>query len=48
MTPQGAVPVGPNDSAGMGGLAGAELLIVRPKDAPAAAKGEMAQAIRII
>lgn len=48
MTGEGAVQVGPNDSAGMGGLAGAGLLVIRPPNAPAANQGEMAEAIRII
>lgn len=48
MTPEGAIPVGPNDSAGMGGLAGADILVVRPIDAPVAVRGDIAEAIRIV
>lgn len=48
MTGEGAVPVGPNDSAGMGGLAGADILVIRPPGAPSANPGDMAEAIRII
>lgn len=40
LTPEGALPVGPNDSAALGGLATADCLIVRPPNAPAANKGD--------
>ncbi|WP_219892492.1 molybdopterin molybdotransferase MoeA [Aquisediminimonas profunda] len=39
-TAAGVVPVGPNDSASLGGLAGADCLIVRPPNAPAADIGD--------
>ena len=39
-TVAGVVPVGPNDSASLGGLAGADCLIVRPPNAPAADIGD--------
>lgn len=40
MTGAGAIPVGPNDSSAMGGLAAADALIVRAPNAPAAAVGD--------
>lgn len=39
LTDNGAIPVGPNDSAAMGGLAAADLLLIRPPHAAAAAIG---------
>lgn len=39
-TAEGVLPVGPNDSAALGGLATADCLIVRPPNAPAADRGD--------
>ena len=40
LTPQGVRPVGPDDSAAMGGLAAADYLIARPPAAPPANAGD--------
>lgn len=45
MTNDGALPVGPNDSAALGGLATADCLIVRPPNAPPANRGDEAPTI---
>lgn len=39
-TAEGVMPIGPNDSAALGGLADADCLIIRPSNAPAAAVGD--------
>lgn len=48
MTPEGAVPVGPNDSSLLAGLSASDLLIVRPPDASAVQIGDIVPALRII
>lgn len=47
LTIEGAIPVGPNDSSAMGGLAAADYLIVRPPNAPPLGIGDEVSALAL-